>query len=108
MSKPDLTVALKDIRSQYEILSSRNQKQAEDWYRSKFASVTEVTARDANAIKVTRDELSACRHQVQARTLEIEALRNHNDALERQLAEMEDRHSSEIGELQVRTRKIAI
>lgn len=105
MSKPDLTVALKDIRAQYEILSSRNQQQAEEWYRSKFASVTEVTARDTDAIKQTRDELSACRRQVQARTLEIEALRNHNEALERQLAEMEDRHNTEIGDLQVRTRQ---
>lgn len=105
MTKPDLTVALKDIRAQYEVLSSRNQQQAEEWYRSKFSSVTEATARDTDSIKQTRDELSACRRQVQARTLEIEALRNHNDALERQLAEMEDRHSTEIGELQVRTRQ---
>lgn len=101
VSKPDLTVALKDIRAQYEVLSSRNQQQAEDWYRSKFASVTQATSRDTDAIKHTRDELSACRRQVQARTLEIDALRNHNDALERQLAEMEDRHSTELGEMQV-------
>lgn len=105
MSKPDLTVALKDIRAQYEVLSSRNQQQAEDWYRSKFAGVTQASARDTDAIKQTRDELSACRRQVQARTLEIEALRSHNEALERQLAEMEDRHSTENGELQVRTRR---
>ncbi|KAI5613381.1 neurofilament light polypeptide [Silurus asotus] len=100
VGKPDLTVALKDIRAQYEVLSSRNQQQAEDWYRSKYTSVTGATARDADVMKQTRDELSACRRQVQARTLEIESLRNHNEALERQLAEMEDRHSTEIGELQ--------
>lgn len=105
LSKPDLTVALKDIRAQYEALSSRNQQQAEDWYRSKVASVTEATVRDTDSIKMTRDELSACRRQVQARTLEIEALRSHNEALERQLAEMEDRHSTEIGELQVRAER---
>uniref|UniRef100_A0A4W4EZM7 IF rod domain-containing protein n=1 Tax=Electrophorus electricus TaxID=8005 RepID=A0A4W4EZM7_ELEEL len=101
VSKPDLAVALKDIRAQYEVLSSRNQQQAEEWYRSKFASVTEVAARNNDAIKQARDELSEYRRQVQARTLEIEALRGHNEALERQLAEMEDRHSNEIGELQV-------
>uniref|UniRef100_A0A4W4F1T5 IF rod domain-containing protein n=1 Tax=Electrophorus electricus TaxID=8005 RepID=A0A4W4F1T5_ELEEL len=100
VSKPDLAVALKDIRAQYEVLSSRNQQQAEEWYRSKFASVTEVAARNNDAIKQARDELSEYRRQVQARTLEIEALRGHNEALERQLAEMEDRHSNEIGELQ--------
>ncbi|KAI1901092.1 hypothetical protein AGOR_G00056570 [Albula goreensis] len=100
MSKPDLAVALKDIRAQYETLSAKNQQQAEDWYRSKFASVTEAAARNSDAVKQTKEELSEYRRQVQARTLEIEALRGHNEALERQLAEMEDRHSGEITEMQ--------
>lgn len=102
VSKPDLAAALKEIRAQYENLSSRNQVQAEEWYRSKFASVTEAAARNQDAIKHSKEELSEYRRQVQARTLEIEALRGHNEALERQIAEMEDRHNNEIGEMQVR------
>uniref|UniRef100_A0A3B4FLK8 Low molecular weight neuronal intermediate filament-like n=1 Tax=Pundamilia nyererei TaxID=303518 RepID=A0A3B4FLK8_9CICH len=99
VSKPDLAAALKDIRAQYESLSARNQSQAEEWYRSKFASVTEAAARNQDAIKHSKEELSEYRRQVQARTLEIEALRGHNEALERQIAEMEDRHNNEIGEI---------
>lgn len=102
LSKPDLAAALKDIRAQYENLSARNQAQAEDWYRSKFATVTEAAARNQDAIKHSKEELSEYRRQVQARTLEIEALRGHNEALERQIAEMEERHNNEIGEMQVR------
>lgn len=101
VSKPDLAAALKDIRAQYESLSARNQSQAEEWYRSKFANVTEAAARNQDAIKHSKEELSEYRRQVQARTLEIEALRGHNEALERQIAEMEDRHNNEIGEMQV-------
>ncbi|XP_041957875.1 low molecular weight neuronal intermediate filament [Alosa sapidissima] len=100
MSKPDLAVALKDIRAQYEHLSAKNQNQAEEWYRSKIASVSEAAARNSDAMKHTKDELSEYRRQVQARTLEIDALRGHNEALERQLADMEDRHGNEIGEMQ--------
>ncbi|XP_055054471.1 low molecular weight neuronal intermediate filament [Misgurnus anguillicaudatus] len=100
VSKPDLAVALKDIRAQYESLSSRNQLQAEEWYRSKFVTVTEAAARNNDALKQTKDELSDYRRQLQSRTLEIESLKAHNESLERQLAEMEDRHSNEIGELQ--------
>lgn len=103
MSKPDLAAALKDIRAQYENLSARNQVQAEEWYRSKFATVTEAAARNQDAIKHSKEELSEYRRQVQARTLEIEALRSHNEALERQIADMEDRHNNEIGEMQVST-----
>ncbi|KAK2837679.1 hypothetical protein Q5P01_014891 [Channa striata] len=100
MSKPDLAAALKDIRAQYENLSARNQAQAEDWYRSKFASMTEAAATNQDAIKHSKEELSEYRRQVQARTLEIEALRGHNEALERQISEMEDRHNNEMGEMQ--------
>nr|XP_061841925.1 low molecular weight neuronal intermediate filament-like [Nerophis lumbriciformis] len=100
MSKPDLAAALKDIRAQYENLSCRNQAQAEEWYRSKFATVTEAAARNQDAIKHSKEELTEYRRQVQARTLEIEALRGHNEALERQIAEMEDRHNGEVGDMQ--------
>lgn len=103
MVKPDLAAALKDIRAQYENLSARNQAQAEDWYRSKITTVSEVAARNQDAIKHSKEELTEYRRQVQARTLEIEALRGHNEALERQIAEIEDRHNNEIGELQVRS-----
>uniref|UniRef100_A0A4W5RNX3 Neuronal intermediate filament family member 1 n=1 Tax=Hucho hucho TaxID=62062 RepID=A0A4W5RNX3_9TELE len=100
--KPDLAVALKDIRAQYEVLSAKNQNQAEEWYRSKFASVNEAASRNQDQVKHSREELNEYRRQVQARSLEIEALRGHNEALERQMAEMEDRHSNEMGEMQVR------
>ncbi|XP_061763045.1 low molecular weight neuronal intermediate filament [Nerophis ophidion] len=100
MSQPDLAAALKDIRAQYENLSCRNQAQAEEWYRSKFATVTEAAARNQDAIKHSKEELTEYRRQVQARTLEIEALRGHNEALERQIAEMEDRHNGEVGDMQ--------
>lgn len=35
MSKPDLTGALRDIRSQYEAIAAKNIAEAEDWYKSK-------------------------------------------------------------------------
>ena len=104
MGKPDLAVALKDIRAQYEVLSAKNMNQAEEWYHSKFASVSEAAARNTDNLKQAKDDLSEYRRQVQARTLEIEALRGHNEALERQMADMEDRHSNEMGEMQVEGR----
>ncbi|MBN3321307.1 XNIF protein, partial [Atractosteus spatula] len=100
VSKPDLALALRDIRAQYESLSAKNQQLAEDWYKSKFASVKEAAARNSDAVKQTKEELSEYRRQMQARTLEIEALRSHNEALERQLQELEDRHAAETSELQ--------
>lgn len=35
MAKPDLTAALRDVRLQYENLTTKNTQESEDWYKSK-------------------------------------------------------------------------
>ncbi|XP_075766881.1 low molecular weight neuronal intermediate filament-like [Pelodiscus sinensis] len=100
MSKPDLTAALKEIRMQYEVLSARNQQSAEEWYKSKFANFTEEAARSNDSIRQAKEEITEYRRQLQARNIEIEALRSANESLERQLQEAEERSSGEIQNLQ--------
>lgn len=44
MSKPDLTSALRDIRSQYEAIAAKNIAEAEEWYKSKVClTITNAT-----------------------------------------------------------------
>uniref|UniRef100_A0A674IBN0 IF rod domain-containing protein n=1 Tax=Terrapene triunguis TaxID=2587831 RepID=A0A674IBN0_9SAUR len=93
VSKPDLTAALKEIRMQYEVLSARNQQSAEEWYKSKFANFTEEAARSSDSIRQAKEEITEYRRQLQARNIEVEALRNANESLERQLQEAEERTS---------------
>ncbi|XP_048368820.1 low molecular weight neuronal intermediate filament-like [Sphaerodactylus townsendi] len=100
VSKPDLTAALKEIRTQYEVLSARNQQSAEEWYKSKFANFTEEAARSNNSIRQAKEELSEYRRQLQARNIEMEALRSANESLERQLQEAEERNSQDIHNMQ--------
>ncbi|KAJ7305296.1 hypothetical protein JRQ81_011213 [Phrynocephalus forsythii] len=100
VSKPDLTEALKEIRTQYEVLSARNQQSAEEWYKSKFANFTEEVARSSDSVRQAKEEISEYRRQLQARNIEIETLRSTNESLERQLQEAEERSSQEIHSLQ--------
>ncbi|KAJ6650262.1 hypothetical protein lerEdw1_013459 [Lerista edwardsae] len=100
VSKPDLTAALKEIRTQYEVLSARNQQSAEEWYKSKFANFTEEAARSSDSIRQAKEEISEYRRQLQARNIEIEALRSANESLERQLQEAEERSAEEVRSLQ--------
>lgn len=47
MSKPDLTAALRDIRTQYEGIAAKNIADAEDWYKSKVNEETSSSGSDA-------------------------------------------------------------
>ncbi|KAL2083453.1 hypothetical protein ACEWY4_021226 [Coilia grayii] len=96
MSKPDLTSALKEIRSQYESLASKNLQSAEEWYKTKFANLNEQAVRTNEAIRANREEISDYRRQLQTKTIEIETLRGTNESLERQIREMEDAHNVEL------------
>lgn len=101
VSKPDLTSALKEIRTQYESLASKNLQSAEEWYRSKFADLNEQASRSNEVIRASREEVNEFRRQLQSKTIEIESLRGTNESLERQIREMEDRHNLEAVGLQV-------
>ncbi|XP_007530671.1 alpha-internexin [Erinaceus europaeus] len=96
VAKPDLSSALREIRAQYESLAAKNLQSAEEWYKSKFANLNEQAARSTEAIRASREEIHEYRRQLQARTIEIEGLRGANESLERQILELEERHSAEV------------
>ncbi|CAG5928999.1 unnamed protein product [Menidia menidia] len=100
VSKPDLTSALKEIRGQYESMASKNLQSAEEWYKTKFADLSDQANRSNEAMRASREEMNEFRRQLQSKTIEIESLRGTNESLEKQLREMEDRHNAEIGTYQ--------
>ncbi|XP_062451516.1 glial fibrillary acidic protein [Rhea pennata] len=95
VSKPDLTTALREIRTQYESMAASNMQETEEWYKSKFADLTDAAARHAEALRLAKQEANDYRRQLQALTCDLEALRGSNESLERQLREMEDRYALE-------------
>ncbi|KAG5848402.1 hypothetical protein ANANG_G00098080 [Anguilla anguilla] len=103
---PDLSAALRDIRSQYETLANKNMQAAEDWYRTKFAGVAEAASRNDEAVRAMREETSEYRRLLQARSSEIEALRNVIESLNKQLEDMEDRQGKEVAKYQERINEL--
>ncbi|XP_053117176.1 glial fibrillary acidic protein isoform X2 [Hemicordylus capensis] len=100
MAKPDLTAALREIRIQYESMASNNMHETEEWYKSKFADLTDAAARNIEALRLAKQEANDYRRQLQALTCDLESLRGSNESLERQLREMEDRYALETASYQ--------
>ncbi|KYO46630.1 glial fibrillary acidic protein [Alligator mississippiensis] len=100
MTKPDLTAALREIRIQYESMATNNMHETEEWYKSKFADLTDAAARNIEALRLAKQEANEYRRQLQALTCDLESLRGSNESLERQLREMEDRYAIETASYQ--------
>ncbi|XP_032947161.1 glial fibrillary acidic protein isoform X3 [Rhinolophus ferrumequinum] len=88
VAKPDLTAALREIRTQYEAVASSNMHEAEEWYRSKFADLTDAAARNAELLRQAKHEANDYRRQLQALTCDLESLRGteYQDLLNIKLA----------------------
>uniref|UniRef100_A0A3Q0QYW2 Peripherin n=1 Tax=Amphilophus citrinellus TaxID=61819 RepID=A0A3Q0QYW2_AMPCI len=94
-SRPDLTGALREIRAQYETIALKNMQESEDWYKSKFVDLTESAKRNNDAMRQAKQEANESRRQIQSLNCEIDALKNTNEALLRQMREMEDQFGNE-------------
>ncbi|XP_068102133.1 desmin isoform X2 [Hyperolius riggenbachi] len=95
VSKPDLTAALRDIRSQYESIAAKNISEAEDWYKSKVSDLNQAAQKNNEALRQSKTELMEYRHQIQSYTCEIDALKGTNDSLLRQMRDLEERFGGE-------------
>ncbi|XP_060766383.1 peripherin [Neoarius graeffei] len=98
--RPDLTAALRDIRAQYESIATKNMQESEEWYKSKFTDLTDSAKRNADAMRQAKQEANEFRRQIQSLNCDIDALKSTNEALLRQMREMEDQFGVEAGNYQ--------
>ncbi|MGH0145420.1 UNVERIFIED_CONTAM: hypothetical protein FKN15_040350 [Acipenser sinensis] len=106
VAKPDLSLALKEIRSQYEKLANKNMQAAEDWYSAKFATVTEMASKNNEAVRSIKEETSEYRSLLLSRSSEIEALKNIIESLSKQLENLEEKQSREVEKYQERINEL--
>ncbi|NXU43869.1 PERI protein, partial [Drymodes brunneopygia] len=92
--KPELTAALREIRTQYESIAVKNLQEAEEWYKSKFADLSDAANQPGSVLggggAGTRPHPGATQP----------LLPLQNEALQRQMREMEDEFGEEIGNYQ--------
>ncbi|NWX07009.1 PERI protein, partial [Caloenas nicobarica] len=99
--KPALTAALREIRTQYESIAVKNLQEAEEWYKSKFADLSDAANRNHEALRLAKQEMNESRRQIQSLTCPTRPLLPpQNEALQRQMQEMENEFGEEIGNYQ--------
>jgi len=97
---PDLEALLEDMRKQYELMANKNKAQAEQYFTQKVTSIQEAAAKNDDAVRNMRNEMSEYRKSVQTLNLEIDSLRGANDALNRGMGDLEDRYNRDCADYQ--------
>ncbi|XP_043923473.1 vimentin-like [Protopterus annectens] len=100
VSRPDLTAALKDIRQEMQTVADRTYHEAEELYKSKCADLVESASRNNDALRQAKQETNEYRRQLQSLNCEIDALKGTNEALLRQMREMEENFTLETANYQ--------
>ncbi|NWT05924.1 PERI protein, partial [Mionectes macconnelli] len=93
--KPELTAALREIRTQYESIAVKNLQEAEEWYKSKVPGAG-GGGEALGGGKLLGGGPGGCPHPNPIQPL----LPPQNEALQRQMREMEDEFGEEIGNYQ--------
>merc|ERR1719204_14804 len=83
---PDLEALLDDMRKQYELMANKNKAQAEQYFTQKVTSIQEAAAKNDDAVRNMRNEMSEYRKSVQT--------------LNREMGDLEDRYNRDCSDYQ--------
>uniref|UniRef100_A0A1A8D870 IF rod domain-containing protein n=1 Tax=Nothobranchius kadleci TaxID=1051664 RepID=A0A1A8D870_NOTKA len=93
---PDVTAALREIRTQLEGHTMSEVRERGENFRSQFARLTESAEAKREALKLSQQEIQEHRRNLQAKSVELDCAKGTREALERQLHDVEDRHKEEL------------
>lgn len=99
--KGELTAALRHIRTQLEARAVCLDTHSEQRLSTQLAKLTKAAESDRDALMATKAEISQYRKQLQTKNVELDSVRGMKGAMERQLYDLEQRHTAEIHHYQV-------
>lgn len=99
---PDITAALRDIRTQLGgHAASDVPRAAGERFRLQLARLTEAAEAKREALRASQQEIQESRRRLQATSIELDCAKGTREALEKQLLDVEDRHKEELIHYQV-------
>ncbi|XP_077020542.1 keratin, type I cytoskeletal 19 [Tamandua tetradactyla] len=96
----DLAKILSDMRSQYEAMAEKYQKDAEAWFTNRTETLNQEVASHTEQLQVNKTEVTDLRRTLQGLEIELQSQYNMKAALEGTLAETEARFGAQLAHLQ--------
>ncbi|XP_075134426.1 keratin, type I cytoskeletal 19-like [Leptodactylus fuscus] len=96
----DLNKSLSDMRDQYEALTAKNVREAEQWFINKSEDLNQQMASSAQQLQTQNTEMIELRQTVQTLEIDLQTQNKMREALENTLAETEARYGSQLAQIQ--------
>lgn len=96
----DLTTALQEVKSHYELLAAKSKEEAFAAVQQKITAVSGVSQSSVQVLTQAREELRTYKLQLESITREIERIRGVNVKLETQVKELEVSSTTEVDQWQ--------
>ncbi|XP_038609519.1 keratin, type I cytoskeletal 13-like [Tachyglossus aculeatus] len=96
----DLTLALSEMREQYEIMAEKNRRDAEAWFHSKSEELNKEVATSTEQIQTSKTEVTELRRTLQGLEIELQSQLSMKAGLEATVAETECRYAMQLQDIQ--------
>ncbi|XP_053108620.1 keratin, type I cytoskeletal 18-like isoform X2 [Hemicordylus capensis] len=97
--KHDLSESIAGIRNQYEQVAEQNRADAENWYKTKFDSMSQEANVNTQALEEAKSELTDLRRQLQSLEIERQSLQKVVDTLDNTLKNIGEHYRSDMASL---------
>ncbi|TNN71248.1 Keratin, type I cytoskeletal [Liparis tanakae] len=94
--QPDMSVIMAEVRTTYENIAIKNQKELEVWFQQQSDSLNKEVAANTQSLNTFKSEISELRRTLQGLEIELQSQLSMKKALEITLAETEARYSMQI------------
>ncbi|XP_056335922.1 keratin, type I cytoskeletal 13-like [Danio aesculapii] len=89
----DLTKILAEIREHYESVTAKNQRDLEQWFKTKTETLKQEVVTSSTDLKTSRSEINAVKSRLQALEIELQSLLALKASLETTLSDTKNRYS---------------
>ncbi|XP_064806166.1 keratin, type I cytoskeletal 50 kDa-like [Oncorhynchus masou masou] len=100
-SSVDMSKVLEEMRTQYEGMVAKNQRDAAKWFESKVEVLQSQITTSTTEVKTSQSQVTDLKRTFQSLEIELHGLLTQNGYLEQSVADINGRHGSQLNQLQV-------